>query len=206
VRIARAATLAVVATAAAALAVAVAPVPAMAAPSGDTSLTFDVNAGTLDITVPTGPVSLGSGAPGATISGQFPATPLVTVTDDRATSPAAWTVTVTSTPFTNSTGPICTVTAPTPEPAECVITVAAGNLTYNSGTVTKVSGNGTVNGSGGTNPGSTVPVGTGVTGASYAGGTGTDSANWRPTVALTIPLVNVSGTYNGTLTHSVAGA
>jgi hypothetical protein len=40
----------------------------------------------LDITVPTGPVSLGSGAPGATISGQFPATPLVTVTDDRATS------------------------------------------------------------------------------------------------------------------------
>jgi hypothetical protein len=38
----------------------------------------------LDITVPTGPVSLGSGAPGATISGQFPATPLVTVTDDRA--------------------------------------------------------------------------------------------------------------------------
>jgi hypothetical protein len=166
----------------------------MAASTGGTGTTFDVTAGTLDITVPP-PVTIGGtgGAPGTTISGSLGP---VIVADTRATSPAGWTTTVTSEDFTNTTNAICTVTKP---PAQCVI-AASGNVTYNSGSISPTTGTGTFVGSAGA-----VTI-AGSTAATHTGGTGNNSAQWNPTIAVSVPLANVSGTYSGTVTHSVAGS
>jgi hypothetical protein len=158
--------------------------PASAAPTGDTSTTFDVNAGTLDITVPA-TATIGSGAPGTTISGQLGA---VTVSDTRATDPADWEATVTSTDFTTGA-------------ATAAETVAATDVDYSSGPATATTGNGTFTPSLTPAPlDNTTPL----TAFTHTGGTGVNSATWNPTLAIHVPLANVAGTYTGTVTHSVA--
>ena len=73
--------------------------------------------GFLDITAPDS-VDLGSGAPGTTIG----PTPIgnVEVFDDRAALGAAWTATVSSTPFTTGAG-----TGPETIPASAITTPTA---------------------------------------------------------------------------------
>jgi len=72
--------------------------PAMAAPSADTTLTFSVAGGTLDITAPASR-SFGTGlSPGQVVNDV--ALGNVNVSDTRNISPAAWTATAQSTSFT----------------------------------------------------------------------------------------------------------
>jgi hypothetical protein len=143
-------------------------------------VTFAVTSGLLTISVPTA-ASLGSGAPGSTISGPLGT---ITVTDNRALLNAAWTVTAASTNFT-------TGTATTAE------TIPAGDATYSPGTVT-TTGTITVTPSGITLSNSPQTV------MSASSGNGDNTAAWDPTVAVAVPSAAVTGTYTGTITHSVA--
>ena len=105
---------------------------APAAPAGGpgssegTPVTFEVTTGgTLGITVPDGPVDLGTGAVGTTIGtiGDFGA---VTVTDNRGVNPATWTAAVYSTSFVNSVTP--------------ADVIPVGDATYLTGAVTATPG------------------------------------------------------------------
>ncbi|MEV6811429.1 hypothetical protein [Micromonospora sp. NPDC051296] len=162
--------------------------PALADPTDTTTATFDVTAGTLDVTTPD-TADLGSGAPGTTIISQLGA---VTVSDTRAADDASWETTVTSTDFTTGGA----------TPSE---TVPATAIDYWSGTATATTGNGIFT------PGQ--PTGAdaeplnnaiGVIAFTHAGGTGNNSATWNPTLEVNVPLANQAGTYTGTVTHSVA--
>jgi len=158
-----------------------------------TPVTFEVTTtGTLGITVPSGPVDLGTGAVGTTI-GSLGNLGAVTVTDNRALDPASWTATVYSTNFVNS------VTA--------IDVIPSGDATYLTGTVvttptttppvSAVSTNGAV----------TIPLGTAAVGQSVVSLTGYDGDNstqWSPEIQLAVPATAVLGTYDATITHSVS--
>lgn len=160
--------------------------PAHAASTGGTTATFAITAGSLDISVPTSVVlatgTVNTGALSA--AGQLGA---VTVNDTRGALLNSWTTTVTTTAFTTGTSPTANQT------------VAASNVAYQSGASTATTGLGTF-----------VPtltptaIGTGVTGASWTGASGNDSATWNPTITFTLLTSQVAGTYSGTITHSVA--
>ncbi|WP_405881681.1 WxL domain-containing protein [Streptomyces sp. NBC_01384] len=161
----------------AAVAALASPLPASAA---DTPVTVQVTAGTLDISVPAGPVNLGTVAVSG--SAQTVSSPLgnVTVTDDRGAI-TGWHVTAGATDFT---GP------------QNISVSAAGSSSYDT---PSVSTSGTVNVAS-TNltqlyPPSTVETATGVSGI--------NSATWNPTISLTIPANALAGTYSSTVTHSV---
>src|SRR5687767_14955930 len=88
--------------------------PASAADSDTTTVTFSVTGGGLSISAPTS-ADLGSVRAGATsISGSLGA---VTVNDERGQLAAAWTVTVSSSPFRTGGG-------------SAAETVPAGSVTY----------------------------------------------------------------------------
>ncbi|WDZ82264.1 hypothetical protein [Micromonospora cathayae] len=161
----------------------------------DTVVTFDITAGALTITVPD-TATLTTQAPSGTPTtwyafGQLGA---VTVNDLRATDPASWTVTVTNAGgFTHSTtGPAIPNT----------------NVYYCSGNATATTGDGTFT------PGQASPcdpppppdgtaIGTGATAFTHTGGSGINSATWNPSLTVAIPLTAVTGTYTGTITHTV---
>ena len=123
--------------------------------------------------------SLGSGAPGTTISA--PIGP-VTVTDDRALVSANWTVTAAETDFANGAQ-----------------TIPATDASYEPGTIT-TTGTITVTPTSVTLANSAENVVTG------SAGVGDNTATWDPTVAVAVPASAVAGTYTGTLTQSVNGA
>ncbi|MFE6868931.1 hypothetical protein ACFVFS_20525 [Kitasatospora sp. NPDC057692] len=164
-----------VAAAAAALAL-VQPGTAFAAFDPSTTLTFVVTSGALTMTVPVS-AALGSGSPGTQISA--PIGP-VNVVDLRALLSASWTVTASSTDFTNGPSTIPATSA----------TYTAGTVTT-TGVITVTPTNVTLN-----NSPQTVVTGT--------GGVGDNTATWNPTVAVSLPASAVGGIYTGTLTHSVA--
>ncbi|MFF3856453.1 hypothetical protein [Micromonospora sp. NPDC002575] len=139
--------------------------------------------GSLSITVPA-TASIGSGSPGVTVSRSIGA---VTVTDQRALSPAAWTATVSITDFTGTSG----------------FTVTKGNASYWSGPATATTGSGTFT-PGQATAAQAQPLSQTQTAFSLRGGSGTNSATWRPTLVITVPLSAVAGTYTAILTHSVA--
>jgi hypothetical protein len=170
----RARSLSVAATAA--LLALVQPGLATAKDDPNTMVTFTVTTGALTLSVPASAV-LGNGAPGSVISS--PIGPC-TVTDDRALLSASWTVTAAETDFAN--GPS---------------TIPATAATYTVGTVT-TTGTITVTGTNVTLSNSAQTVLTG------SAGVGDNTASWDPTVAVNVPAGAVGGTYNGTLTQSVA--
>jgi hypothetical protein len=143
-------------------------------------VTFTVTTGALTMTAPT-TASLGSGAPGAAISGALGA---VTVTDDRALLSATWTTTASSTAWTTGGG----------TPNE---TIPASDVGYDPGSVT-TTGTITATGTPITLAAAPVPV---VTGTS---GVGNNTATWNPAIAVAVPASAVGGAYSGTLTQSVA--
>lgn len=155
--------------------------PASAASTGDTPITMAVNTGTLDITVPAGPVALGSvtaSASAQTVSGQLGT---VTVTDSRGGT-AGWAATASAVDFT---GP------------QSISVSAANSSSYDAGTAT-VTGTATV---ANTNldalyPGGAVQTATGVSGI--------NTATWNPTISVTVPANALAGTYSSTVTHSVS--
>jgi hypothetical protein len=169
-------------------AVGLAAAPAAAAPTADTVVTFDIEAGTLDIVAPAA-ADIGGGAPGTDITGTIGP---VTVTDSRASADASWEVTVTSTNFTTGTG----------TPSEVIL---ATEVEYWSGPATATTGDGTFT------PGqptaadaepldNVLPV----IAFTHTGGTGNNTATWNPTLIVHAPLDSEAGTYTGTVTHSVA--
>ena len=167
--------------------VVMAAVPAAAAPTSDTTVTFAVQAGTLDITVPTA-INLGSGSAGGIVS-----SPLgeVKVGDGRTAVNATWIASVVSTDFTTGEGTNAQ-------------TVPVANATYWSGPATATSGDGSfIPGQAG--PAAAITLSTNnKTAFVHDGGTGNNTAAWNPTLQISLPLTALDGTYTGTVTHSVA--
>ena len=135
---------------------------------------------------------LGSGAVGTTIgsAGNLGA---VTVTDNRALDPAAWTVTVYSTDFVNS------VTA--------ADVIPVGDATYLTGTVGATPGQPLGSTAVSVNLTTPLTLGLGPTGQAVVTETdfdGDNSTQWTPEIDVAVPATAVLGTYDATITHSVS--
>ncbi|GAA5178686.1 hypothetical protein GCM10023322_06440 [Rugosimonospora acidiphila] len=152
----------------------------------DTSTISILAAGTLSITAPAN-VNLGSTRASGTLTGSLGT---VTVSDTRGNLVAAWTATVSSTDFTTG-------------PATPAATIGKANIRYWSGTATATSGVGVFIAGQGT-ASSAVVLSTTRTAFNLTAGVGNNSASWKPTVIVTVPATALSGTYTGTITHSVA--
>jgi hypothetical protein len=149
---------------------------AMAAHTGDTTATFSLTGGTLDISV-VGTATLTNGASGATsVSGSLGA---VGVDDARGGS-TGWTASADSTSFTEGT-----VGAP----------VSSG-VSYTTNTVGST---GTVTVMGST--GQAVDAVSAVVAATAV--TGNNTASWTPDVTVALPSNALAGDYTGTVTTSV---
>ncbi|MEV0202683.1 hypothetical protein [Nonomuraea sp. NPDC050691] len=152
-----------------------------------TTVTFSVSAGAgLTITVPDGPVSVGTGSPGGSISGTIGS---VTVTDARTALTATWVAQVSATDFTTGGG----------TPSE---TVANSRISYWSGNAV-TTGTGTFV-AGQPNAGSAVVLDQVRVAYSKTTGSGNNSAAWTPTIVVDVPAQAVAGIYTGTVRHSVA--
>jgi hypothetical protein len=156
-------------------------------PPEDTTVTFTVTVGALSLTAPTS-ATLGSGAPGTTISG---ALGTVTVTDDRALLSASWIATASASPWTTGAA----------VPAEIIPVTDVG---YAVGAITTT---GTI-----TATGTDLPAGNAVGDLSGdpqavvtgSAGVGNNTAGWNPTISVAVPASAVGGVYTGILTHSVS--
>ncbi|SEK98912.1 hypothetical protein [Nonomuraea pusilla] len=159
----------------------------------NTTTTFDITAGTLQITVPDTVALANDAAPDGYAWGQLGA---ITVTDARASATPSWTATVTSGDF---------ITAGGNDPGE---TVDATNVYYCSGPASTTTGDGTFT-PGQTGCAAPPPItgeslGAAKTAFSHTGGTGNNSASWNPLIGIDTALANVGGTYTGTIAHVVA--
>jgi hypothetical protein len=135
--------------------------------------------GVLSITVPSDAGGLESAAntiDGSTISGQLGE---VQVTDARSGT-ADWVASAISTPFAPPSGPA----------------IAASNVGYTTGTITKV-GTATYTAN---DPADLTAVSAVVTATGIAGD---NSATWNPTINVAVPGGTLTGTYSATITHSV---
>lgn len=169
-----------VAAAAAAAAVGLAAPPAVAAPTTDTTVTFTITAGGLNITAPAA-VNLGNGVSGGNVSGTIGP---VQVSDQRGLLAATWTVTVSSTAFKTGGG-------------TAAETIAASAATYTPGLPTATTGVPV--------PVPGLPGALGTPRTAYtATAVGSNSVTWNPNLSIALPAAAVAGTYTGTVTHSVA--
>jgi hypothetical protein len=162
--------------------------PASAATTGDTEVTFTIQGGLLQVSVPaeaelqTGGATLGS-LLGSDVSGSLGP---VTVTDNQGKLLGGWTATVTASDFTNTEGGQTS-------------TIPAANVGYATGVITPVVGLSL-------SLGQLVPVANQTaTWAVTTTAVGNSEAEWNPTVTVRVPDEGVAaGTYRGTITHSVA--
>jgi predicted small secreted protein len=157
--------------------------PAFADTTGGTGASFDLTGGLMSITVPTTVAPLGTQATGVTPSISGPLGP-VTVTDARGLLAATWTASATSTAFTTGAA----------GPAE---TIANTAVTYTPGLPTTT-------GTAVVTPGLGGPMTGSQTAYSAAATVGNNSTSWNPTISVAVPTQAVAGTYNATITHSVA--
>ncbi|MDX6451788.1 MAG: hypothetical protein QOH16_1837 [Gaiellaceae bacterium] len=155
-------------------------VTAVSAGADTTVASFTLTAGALSISVPTGPVSLGSqvaSTSATTITGTLG---VVTVSDQRG-GVTVWTASAIATSFT-----------PVPTgPAN-----PASNASYAAGVVTQSA---TVTATAYA-VASLIGVSTVVSGAS----TGISTASWNPSISVIVPANYAPGVYSSTITHSVA--
>ncbi|ONH33101.1 hypothetical protein BL253_02715 [Pseudofrankia asymbiotica] len=154
--------------------------PASAAGFGDTTVTLELTGATLDISVPTGPVSLGVKA--VTDSSASGPLGLVTVTDNRSADPAAWAASVSATPFQSGAHVL--------------------SASYDTGVVTSTGipiSQWTIN-----TPVTLTPNPQQIVtlNPTWPGG-GNNSAAWNPTITVAIPPNAIAGTYSSVVTHSV---
>jgi hypothetical protein len=171
-------TLAVLTGAAALIAIAPA-LPAGASIAGDTPAVIELSGGSLNITVPTGPVALASGAVTDTSeSGQLGT---VTVTDSRAADPASWTASVSATPFQSGSHSLGAETYETGVVSSTGIPISqftiASPLTLSTTPQSPVKLNPTFSGN--------------------------NTATWNPTITVAVPAGSVAGAYTAVITHSV---
>lgn len=157
--------------------------------SAGTPITFDLAAGTLSILQPSTTASFGTAtasATGTTVSGHLGTT---TVTDTRG-SLAGWTVSISSTDFSDGASHSIAVTN-----AKAYILPADGP-TVTSGIAVPST--------------AYVSAGTGLTLANSgqtfvtATATGSNVVTYNPTITVTIPSTAIAGTYTATLTQTVA--
>ncbi|MBM7079844.1 hypothetical protein [Micromonospora humida] len=163
----------------------------------DTTVTFDVTAGALQITVPDTVDLANDGAPGGFAYGQLGA---ITVDDLRASATPSWVATVSSTAFITGAG------------TDPGTSIPASDIYYCSGDATATTGSGTFV------PGQASPcdppppadgtaLDTPATAFSHTvlpADTGNNSATWNPLLTVAVPLSAVAGQFTGTITHSVA--
>jgi hypothetical protein len=163
--------------------------PTPPAPNGNTATTFDVGAsGTLQISAPiaadlsanaTAPVT-----PGGQVVGNLGT---VTVTDLRSLTDGSWTASVSSTAFTTGGG-----TTPETIPAADLAYDPTATLTTTFGTIGSLVG---------------IPLaalsGTAQATVDATAVDGDNQATWNPVITVSVPDTAVSGTYAGTITHSV---
>jgi Ice-binding-like/WxL domain surface cell wall-binding len=138
-----------------------------------------VTAGSLSISVPSGPVSLGSHADtvsGETISGSLG---VVQVTDTRSAS-TGWTVSVSATALAPVSGSSIPASA---------MGYAVGSVTQILGVASYVKANPTSLGSAAV--------------ALTATASGSNAASWNPTISVVVPGGTAAGSYTTTITHSV---
>ncbi|WP_067177812.1 hypothetical protein [Microtetraspora niveoalba] len=154
-----------------------------------TTVTFTVTAPNgLTISVPDGPVSVGSGVPGGQISGHLGA---VEVSDQRAALTATWTASVIAAAGFKTGGGTAAETVPTTA------------VLYWSGAATSTTGLGTfVPGQADAAAAQSLDVSR--TAFSKTTGSGVNTAIWNPTVVVNVPAAAVAGVYTGTINHSVA--
>ncbi len=150
-------------------------------PNATQSFTLTVNGGSLSIALPS-TANLGSGALGSTVSGALGS---VQVIDNRGSSSASWTVSVSSTTLTGAGK-----------------TIPLANLRYWSGPSTATTGTGTFT-PGQNTSGAAQDLTTSRTCFTLGGGNGINQATWNPTLMVTVPITLVPATYSGIVTHSV---
>jgi hypothetical protein len=147
--------------------------------SAATPATFELTAGALGISAPTGSVSLGTQVASNTSSTITGSLGVVTVSDQRG-GVTTWVASVISTAFTPDAGPA--------DPAS--------NVSYAAGTIT-ASPTVTPTAIAGVNL-------TGVTTIMNGASTGISSASWNPSISVVVPANYAPGIYRATITHSVA--
>jgi hypothetical protein len=151
-------------------------------------VTFTLTAGSLVVSDPSAK-AIGTVATGtATVSNSLGT---VTVSDARGSLLGTWTSTVSSTDFTTGG-------------ATANETISKANVDYWSGAATASSGTAVFL------PGQLLvankqALGSAQTAFSATGIVGNNSVSWNPTLVVNIPSAAVTGTYSGTVTHSVTG-
>ena len=159
---------------------AVGALPASAAQTGDTTTTFTLNGGTIDITSSSS-ANLPTGVSGQPfVSGQLGP---VNVIDNRGGT-ATWNAYVASTAFSTNNG---------------VATTTSTGVEYNTGSLNKT-GEVTVAGTSGNIVVAAAPSPV-VTGTSVVGN---NTASWDPMLRVNLPSNSLAGTWSGTVTTSVA--
>ena len=159
--------------------------PARAADTGSTSATLTIGGGGLNVSVPTGPVDLGTVAPGSVLAtGQLGN---VTVDDTRGALVATWTASAATTEFALTTATVASERIP-----KTSIAYSAGLGTLSTGTV------------GVFTPVPLASLATTATVGAFTVGVGSNSVTWNPTITFTLLNSQVAGTYSGTITHSVS--
>lgn len=155
--------------------------PSQAASSADTTATFTIAGGTLDVSAPASQ-AFGAGTPGTPLTKVW--TSPVVINDSRNVSPSGWTLTAASTAFSNNGNLV---------PASAVIE-AVGNTPTTTGagcTYTASSG--------------TAGLNTPQVLATAAGCAGSNTWSALPLTQIAIPAGVFAGTYTGVITHAVSG-
>jgi hypothetical protein len=151
--------------------------------AADTPTTFELDPGTLTLTVPTQSVTLDTVTVGvSTVSGQLGT---VSVDDERGLLPGSWTVSVVSSDFVGNTTDV---------------SLPASGVAYTPGDPTATFGTGDFT------PGTAgEAIGTPQTAYSAADEQGSAGVSWDPTITITLPNAGqVADIYSGTITHSIA--
>jgi hypothetical protein len=152
--------------------------PAFAAPAGDTTATFTLAGGSLDVTPALG-AALTDGVTGAaSVSGSLG---VVAISDTRG-STAGWVLSAASTAFTGALGSVSTG-----------VTYSSGAPTATTGTVTALTAG----------PGIDI-TGLGDVVADGTAASGNNTAAFAPTLTVGLPAGALADDYTGTVTTSIA--
>lgn len=145
--------------------------------------TFTFPGGVLGISAPSAK-DIGTGTAAGTLTAQLGS---VTAIDNRGQAGAGWTAQASSTVFSNTTTPAA---API-----TTVTYASGPSTSTSGTAVFLPGQTTT---------PSALSSTAVTAFSASATGGNNSVTWNPTIVVNLPAQAITGSYTGTITHSVS--
>jgi len=145
--------------------------------------TFTYPGGVLGISAPSAK-DMGTGTAGGTLTAPLGS---VTATDNRGQAGAGWTAQASSTVFSNTTFPAAAPIA--------TMTYASGPSTSTTGTAVFLPGQTTT---------PSALSSTAVTAFSASAAGGNNSVTWNPTIVVNVPAQAITGSYTGTITHSLS--